>query len=92
MNAEFRPPDKGTVFKPETANSISSTLATSRFFAPTPSPGLEKDTPPKYMLRFRHGRRLSSCGMWAVSVSGNRRITFQFEGEDAIVVDYEDYH
>ncbi|HDQ40700.1 MAG TPA: peptidase [Desulfonatronum sp.] len=31
-------------------------------------------------------------GTWSVSVSGNWRITFQFEGEDAIVVDYEDYH
>lgn len=29
---------------------------------------------------------------WAVSVSGNWRITFKFEGEDAVVVDYEDYH
>ena len=31
-------------------------------------------------------------GTWSVSVSGNWRVTFQFEGEDAIVVDYEDYH
>jgi len=29
---------------------------------------------------------------WSVSVSGNWRITFRFEGEDAVVVDYEDYH
>lgn len=29
---------------------------------------------------------------WSVWVSGNRRITFQFEGEDAILVDYRDYH
>jgi len=29
---------------------------------------------------------------WAVSVSGNRRLTFMFEGEDAILVDYQDYH
>jgi proteic killer suppression protein len=29
---------------------------------------------------------------WAVSVSGNWRLTFKFEGEDAILVDYHDYH
>jgi proteic killer suppression protein len=27
-----------------------------------------------------------------VSVSGNWRLTFLFEGEDAILVDYQDYH
>ncbi len=31
-------------------------------------------------------------GAWAVSVSGNWRITFKFVGKDADVVDYEDYH
>ena len=29
-------------------------------------------------------------GHWAVSVSGNWRLTFAFEGEDAILVDYQD--
>jgi proteic killer suppression protein len=29
---------------------------------------------------------------WAVSVSGNWRITFAFDGADVIDVDYEDYH
>ncbi len=29
---------------------------------------------------------------WAVKVSGNWRLTFTFEGEDAILVDYQDYH
>jgi proteic killer suppression protein len=29
---------------------------------------------------------------WAVSVNGNWRITFRFDGEDAILVDYQDYH
>ncbi len=29
---------------------------------------------------------------WAVKVSGNWRLTFRFEGEDAILVDYQDYH
>lgn len=31
-------------------------------------------------------------GIWAVSVSGNWRITFKFEGNDAVLVDYRDYH
>jgi toxin HigB-1 len=29
---------------------------------------------------------------WAISVSGNWRLTFKFEGEDAILLDYQDYH
>ena len=28
---------------------------------------------------------------WAVMVSGNWRVTFMFENEDAILVDYQDY-
>jgi proteic killer suppression protein len=31
-------------------------------------------------------------GIWAVSVSGNWRVTFKFVGKDADSVDYEDYH
>jgi toxin HigB-1 len=31
-------------------------------------------------------------GTWAVTVSGNWRITFMFEGRDVVRVDYEDYH
>lgn len=29
---------------------------------------------------------------WSVWVNGNWRLTFAFEGEDAILVDYQDYH
>ncbi|HVN83764.1 MAG TPA: type II toxin-antitoxin system RelE/ParE family toxin [Candidatus Binatia bacterium] len=29
---------------------------------------------------------------WAVDVSGNWRVTFRFDGKDAIAVDYTDYH
>ena len=29
---------------------------------------------------------------WAVKVSGNWRLTFAFEGEHVILVDYHDYH
>lgn len=31
-------------------------------------------------------------GVWAVSVSGNWRVTFRFAGRDAEIVNYEDYH
>ena len=31
-------------------------------------------------------------GHWSVDVSGNWRLTFAFEGEDAVLVDYQDYH
>ena len=34
--------------------------------------------------------RLSGC--YAVSVSGNWRVTFRFEGNHAVDVDYLDYH
>jgi proteic killer suppression protein len=29
---------------------------------------------------------------WSVTISGNWRVTFAFEGKNAIQVDYEDYH
>ena len=31
-------------------------------------------------------------GHWAVTVSGNWRMVFTFEGTDAVLVDYLDYH
>lgn len=32
------------------------------------------------------------AGHWSVWVSANWRLTFLFDGEDAILVDYQDYH
>jgi toxin HigB-1 len=32
------------------------------------------------------------AGYYAIKVSGNGRITFKFEGEDVVLVDYVDYH
>jgi proteic killer suppression protein len=32
------------------------------------------------------------AGHWAVWVNGNWRMTFRFTGEDAELVDYQDYH
>lgn len=42
-------------------------------------------------LRF-HGLRGKDKGRYAVDASGNWRITFGWNGEDAIDVDLEDYH
>ena len=33
-----------------------------------------------------------TSGHWAVWVNGNWRLTFDFDGEDAVLVDYRDYH
>jgi toxin HigB-1 len=32
------------------------------------------------------------AGHWSVEVSGNWRLTFAFEDQDVILVDYQDYH
>jgi proteic killer suppression protein len=29
---------------------------------------------------------------WSIQVNGNWRLTFRFDGENAILVDYQDYH
>ena len=39
-----------------------------------------------------HGLKGDRKGTYAVSVSGNWRITFQFQGQDAVGVNLEDYH
>jgi len=44
---------------------------------------------PGYRL---HELKGSEKGTWAVTVNGNWRITFQFFGQDAHIVDYKDYH
>jgi proteic killer suppression protein len=44
---------------------------------------------PGYRLHQLKGNR---AGTWSVTVSGNWRVTFSFEGEDAFDVDLEDYH
>lgn len=42
-------------------------------------------------LRF-HGLRGARKGTYAVDASGNYRITFGWDGQDAVDVDLEDYH
>jgi len=44
---------------------------------------------PGYKLHKLSGKSKDVYSVW---VSGNRRITFKFKGEDAIMVDYKDYH
>lgn len=39
-----------------------------------------------------HALRGKMKGRYAVSVSGNWRVTFRFEDGSAVDVDYEDYH
>jgi len=44
---------------------------------------------PGYRL---HGLSGKEKGTWSVWVTGNWRVFFQFDGPDAVVVDYRDYH
>ncbi|HZY63964.1 MAG TPA: type II toxin-antitoxin system RelE/ParE family toxin [Edaphobacter sp.] len=39
-----------------------------------------------------HELKGNLAGHFSVRVNGNWRMTFRFEGEDAILVDYQDYH
>ncbi len=39
-----------------------------------------------------HSLKGNLAGHWAVTVSGNWRLTFAFDEEDAAQVDYQDYH
>ena len=48
----------------------------------------DMDAPGWELHPLKHGL----AGHWAVEVSGNWRLTFAFEGADAVLVDYQDYH
>lgn len=48
----------------------------------------DMNLPGLYLHPLKGDRR----GTWAVKVSGNWRVTFEFVGKDATRVDYEDYH
>lgn len=39
-----------------------------------------------------HALKQDLAGHWSVWVSANWRMTFAFEGTDAVLVDYQDYH
>ncbi len=53
------------------------------------SKGPEDMNLPGYKLHKLKGREK---GIWSVWVSGNWRVTFSFYGNDAIGIDYLDYH
>lgn len=44
---------------------------------------------PGWRLHALHG---NLHGHWSVWVNGNWRMTFMFEGVNAVLVDYQDYH
>ena len=44
---------------------------------------------PGYKL---HPLKGGAVGRWAISVSGNWRLTFEFRDGNSHVLDYEDYH
>lgn len=48
----------------------------------------DMDLPGLYLHQLKGKYR----GRWSVRVSGNWRLTFKFEGPNAVEVDYEDYH
>ena len=39
-----------------------------------------------------HALKGKMAGHWTIWVNGNWRLTFAFEREDAVLVDYQDYH
>lgn len=39
-----------------------------------------------------HALKGDRKGLWAIAVSGNWRITFEFRDGNAYIVNYEDYH
>lgn len=61
-------------------------LILSRLHAPTSPKDMDL---PGLRLHELTGKRK---GAWSVNVSGNWRITFEFDGKAAISVNYEDYH
>jgi toxin HigB-1 len=44
---------------------------------------------PGYRL---HELKGQDSGTWSVTVNANWRITFEFEGQNAVLIDYLDYH
>ena len=39
-----------------------------------------------------HELKGDQAGRWSITVNGNWRLTFGFEGTDVVLLDYEDYH
>lgn len=45
---------------------------------------------PSWRMHELQGSR--AAGRWSITVDGNWRLTFKFEGTDVVLLDYEDYH
>jgi proteic killer suppression protein len=45
-----------------------------------------------HKLTGKNPKNQSIDGHYSVSVNGNWRLTFYFDGENAVLVDYQDYH
>ncbi len=52
----------------------------------------DMDLPGLNLHPFSKKGKLDLRGHWAVSISGNWRVTFRFEGNNAVDVNYIDYH
>ena len=77
---------KGTASGIQTAQSKRLRLILGRFSGSTMVQDMDL---PGLSLHQLLGK---NRGKWSVRVSSNWRITFKFDGTDAIDVDYEDYH
>tara|TARA_R110002094_G_scaffold212029_3_gene182550 strand:+ start:3611 stop:3823 length:213 start_codon:yes stop_codon:yes gene_type:complete len=59
-----------------------------RYYETGSTRGIDLDIP-GYVLHPLKGNRK---GIWAITVSGNWRLTFEFSDGNAYLLDYEDYH
>jgi len=77
---------KATASGIQSAHSKRLRLVLGRLNASTMAQDMDLPGLHLHQLRGKHR------GRWSVRVNGNWRITFKFDGHDAIDVDYEDYH
>src|SRR5260364_241900 len=45
-----------------------------------------------HLLKGKNPKNQEMSGHWSISVNGNWRLTFKFDAQDVILVDYQDYH
>ena len=78
--------EKGTKSGIEAQHERRLRLMLSRLHDATKSPDMDT---PGWKL---HALKGELKGHWAVWVDGNRRLTFAFDGANAILVNYQDSH
>lgn len=83
LEAFYRTGSKAGI-QPAHANKLRIML-TALDVAETP----EQMNAPNWRL---HGLSGDLQGFWAITVNGNWRVIFRFDGRDAELVDYLDYH